>query len=131
MNLLDSNNVRQSYCAIIISIPITSVQDSIRRARELKERLLRQVHGLGKRMPANTLDQLIDELGGPDNVAEMTGRKGRVIQNDFGRIEHKMRTDGDVAQEMLNLTGQSLAMWRSRSKTLLVSHPPSGGWPLN
>ena len=71
----------------------------------MKNDLLRQINGLGKRLPANTLDQLIDELGGTDNVAEMTGRKGRVVQDGYGSIQYETRADGDVAHEMLNLAG--------------------------
>ena len=46
----------------------------------MKAEIMRKVEELGKILPANTLDQLIDELGGPENVSEMTGRKGRVVQ---------------------------------------------------
>ena len=46
----------------------------------MKAEILAKVEELGKILPANTLDQLIDELGGPENVSEMTGRKGRVVQ---------------------------------------------------
>lgn len=37
----------------------------------MKEDLLVQIERLGDRLPPNTLDQLIDELGGPENVAEV------------------------------------------------------------
>lgn len=37
----------------------------------MKEDLLAEIEELGDRLPPNTLDQLIDELGGPENVAEV------------------------------------------------------------
>lgn len=35
--------------------------------------------------------KLIDELGGPDNVSEMTGRKGRVVSDDKGEVRYESR----------------------------------------
>ena len=43
-----------------------------------KDELIRQVIHLD--LPPNFLDAMIDELGGPDNVAELTGRSGRVVR---------------------------------------------------
>lgn len=40
----------------------------------LRMRLLAQIDDL--QLPTNPLDTLIDELGGPDAVAEMTGARG-------------------------------------------------------
>lgn len=37
----------------------------------MKEELLQHIEDLGEKLPPNTLDQLIDELGGPENVAEV------------------------------------------------------------
>lgn len=46
-------------------------KDAVERACSMKEELLEQIEQLGERLPPNTLDQLIDELGGPENVAEV------------------------------------------------------------
>lgn len=72
-------------------------------ACDLKEDLLRKIDKLGKRLPANTLDQLIDELGGPDSVAEMTGRKGRVVHTENDEIQYETRAEQGISLEKLNL----------------------------
>lgn len=79
-------------------------RDAIERACCMKEELLANIERLGEKLPPNTLDQLIDELGGPDNVAEMTGRKGRVVSNEDGSIQYESRSEADVPLETLNLT---------------------------
>ena len=50
---------------------------------EEKAALLREVEAL--ELPASSLDLIIAELGGPSCVAEMTGRKGRLVRNDEAR----------------------------------------------
>lgn len=37
----------------------------------MKQNLLDQLEVIGPYLPPNTLDELIDELGGPDHVAEV------------------------------------------------------------
>lgn len=53
-------------------------QEAIPACRQMRQALLAKVAGL--QLPANFLDVLIDELGGAAAVAEMTGRKGRVVK---------------------------------------------------
>ena len=78
----------------------------VERAIKMKEELLRKIEALGSSLPANTLDELIDELGGPSLVSEMTGRKGRVVMDDkTGEFRYESRsTDESVSLEMLNCT---------------------------
>lgn len=40
-----------------------------KRACDMRDELLDKINELGDRLPTNALDQLINELGGPANVA--------------------------------------------------------------
>jgi len=98
----------------------------------MKKELLSQIEILGERLPPNTLDQLIDELGGPEDVAEMTGRKGRVVHTEDGAIQYESRSEVDVPLETLNLTekqrcvsnenSKSSISWRAVSCNVYVPH---------
>lgn len=46
-------------------------QDAVEDAQRMKRDLLDRLEQLAEDLPPNTLDELIDELGGPDNVAEV------------------------------------------------------------
>lgn len=41
------------------------------RIEEMKQSLLNKISEIGKELPLNTLDVLIDKFGGPDKVAEV------------------------------------------------------------
>lgn len=101
-------------------------KDAIERACSLKEELLQKIEGLGDKLPPNTLDQLIDELGGPENVAEMTGRKGRVIQTEDGSIQYESRSEQDVPLETLNLTEKQRFMDGSKLVAIISEAASSG-----
>lgn len=101
-------------------------KDNIERACEMKEQLLRKIEKLGDKLPPNTLDQLIDELGGPENVAEMTGRKGRVVQNEDGSIQYESRSETDVPLETLNLTEKKRFMDGEKDVAIISEAASSG-----
>ncbi|EDS41324.1 conserved hypothetical protein [Culex quinquefasciatus] len=101
-------------------------KDAIERACQMKDELLAKIERLGDRLPANTLDQLIDELGGPENVAEMTGRKGRVVQNDNGTIQYESRSEQDVPLETLNITEKQRFMDGEKDVAIISEAASSG-----
>ncbi|KAK2722406.1 hypothetical protein QYM36_002818 [Artemia franciscana] len=90
-----------------VSTPILKrIQDgppNTDRVIAMKKEIIRRLEELGKKLPPNTLDQLIDELGGPDEVAEMTGRKGRMVQDDLGNVTYESRADAEGPVDMLNV----------------------------
>lgn len=101
-------------------------RDAIERACTMKEDLLVKIEALGEKLPPNTLDQLIDELGGPENVAEMTGRKGRVVQTEDGGIQYESRSEVDVPLETLNLTEKQRFMDGEKDVAIISEAASSG-----
>ncbi|XP_056592504.1 protein strawberry notch homolog 1 isoform X1 [Triplophysa dalaica] len=101
-------------------------QDAVEDAQRMKRDLLEQLEKLAEHLPPNTLDELIDELGGPDNVAEMTGRKGRVVSNDDGSISYESRSELDVPVEILNLTEKQRFMDGEKNIAIISEAASSG-----
>nr|CAB3265878.1 protein strawberry notch homolog 1 [Phallusia mammillata] len=99
---------------------------AVERAQALKRELLERLEKLGSYLPNNMLDELIDALGGPDNVAEMTGRKGRVIATDEGNVEYQSRAESDVPVELLNLTEKQRFMDGDKNIAIISEAASSG-----
>lgn len=96
----------------------------------IKAELLAAAERLGTRLPPNTLDQLIDELGGPEYVAEMTGRKGRVVSREDGEIEYELRHAGaDVPLELMNMDEKDKFM-KGTKLIAVISEAASSGISL-
>ena len=51
-------------------------KDSVEQAIDMKRELLNSIEELGDSLPPNPLDQLIDQLGGPECVAEVRALNG-------------------------------------------------------
>lgn len=92
----------------------------------MKQGLLNKISILGKELPLNTLDELIDKFGGPDKVSEvrfhfterqllvtalnsavfwmqMTGRKGRVVRRPDGIVRYESRAEQGLTIDHINV----------------------------
>nr|XP_039270739.1 protein strawberry notch homolog 1-like isoform X3 [Styela clava] len=101
-----------------------SGQNPVAKAQALKKELLRKLDSV--ELPNNTLDELIDALGGPENVAEMTGRKGRVVATEEGNIQYESRTENDVRCNMLNLAEKQRFMDGEKNIAIISEAASSG-----
>lgn len=104
-----------SATAVISFVNIDALQLSDRQRREVaayqaavqaRQDLLAQVDALG--LPNNPLDLLIDTLGGPDAVAEMTGRSKRLLRDEGGklRLQSRAAPDRNIVERDLFLKGK-------------------------
>jgi P-loop containing NTP hydrolase pore-1/C-terminal domain on Strawberry notch homologue len=78
----------------------TGTQIDSRVALELKKELLDRLSIL--EVPENPLDQLVNYFG-TENVAEMTGRKKRLIRTLSGKLEYRARQIPGVPNRLINL----------------------------
>ncbi|CAD6187636.1 unnamed protein product [Caenorhabditis auriculariae] len=96
----------------------------------VKAELLAAVERLGPQLPANTLDQLIDELGGPEFVAEMTGRRGHLITTEGGDVTYQRRNaNAEVSLELINMEEKDKFM-RGEKLIAIISEAASSGISL-
>ncbi len=90
----------------------------------------------GLDLPNNPLDELIDRLGGPTRVAEMTGRKGRLVRRKDGEAGVKWEArnasgvDKGSSLEMINILERK--MFLSGEKLVaVISEAASAGISLH
>uniref|UniRef100_A0A383VKE6 UBA domain-containing protein n=1 Tax=Tetradesmus obliquus TaxID=3088 RepID=A0A383VKE6_TETOB len=116
--------------------------EAIPACRAMKQQLLAQLAQLD--LPPNFLDQLIDELGGPGIVAEMTGRKGRVVREQrkgsaaaaaaaglSQRVLYELRAKPDSSEmDSLNVTERE-AFLSGKKRVALISDAASTGISLH
>uniref|UniRef100_UPI003D77C6DC protein strawberry notch homolog 2a n=1 Tax=Danio rerio TaxID=7955 RepID=UPI003D77C6DC len=99
------------------------------KLEELKQRLLHRIAELGKELPLNTLDELIDRFGGPEKVSEMTGRKGRVVRRPDGSVRYESRAEQGLTIDHVNVREKERFM--SGEKLIaIISEAASSGISL-
>ncbi|KAL5568778.1 hypothetical protein UlMin_025353 [Ulmus minor] len=81
-------------------------------------------------LPNNPLDDIIDQLGGPDKVAEMTGRRGMLVRASSGKgVTYQARNTKDVTMEMVNMHEKQLFM-DGKKLVAIISEAGSAGVSL-
>ncbi|XP_024463441.2 protein FORGETTER 1 isoform X1 [Populus trichocarpa] len=97
-------------------------------ALERKLKILEIIRSLD--LPNNPLDDIIDQLGGPDNVAEMTGRRGMLVRATSGKgVTYLPRNSKDVTMEMVNMHEKQLFM-DGKKLVAIISEAGSAGVSL-
>ncbi|KFW72158.1 Protein strawberry notch 2, partial [Pygoscelis adeliae] len=96
---------------------------------KMKQDLLAKVKALGKELPLNTLDELINHFGGPEHVAEMTGRKGRVVCRPDGSVMFESRAEQGLSIDHVNLKEKERFM-KGEKLVAIISEASSSGISL-
>ncbi|XP_068449004.1 si:ch73-63e15.2 isoform X2 [Clinocottus analis] len=115
-SLLDNDDV--------IFVNHTSCQAA--RIEEMKQSLLNKIAILGKELPLNTLDELIDKFGGPDKVSEMTGRKGRVVRRPDGSVRYESRAEQGLTIDHINIKEKDRFMGAEKFVAIISEAASSG-----
>ncbi|XP_067415261.1 protein strawberry notch homolog 2 isoform X2 [Emydura macquarii macquarii] len=101
----------------------------LEHVEKMKQDLLSKVKVLGRELPLNTLDELINHLGGPEHVAEMTGRKGRVVCRPDGSVMYESRAEQGLSIDQVNLKEKERFM-SGEKLVAIISEASSSGISL-
>ncbi|XP_045799653.1 protein FORGETTER 1-like isoform X4 [Trifolium pratense] len=97
-------------------------------AIESKKQILETIRALD--LPNNPLDDIIDQLGGHDIVAEITGRKGMLVRDPSGMgVVYQTRNTKDVTADMVNMHEKMLFM-EGKKLVAIISEAGSAGVSL-
>ncbi|KAG8043403.1 hypothetical protein GUJ93_ZPchr0458g22439 [Zizania palustris] len=98
-------------------------------AVKTKSKILDMIRSLD--LPNNPLDDIIDQLGGPDNVAEITGRRGMLIRASDGKsVVYQARNAKEVSMEMINMHEKQQFM-DGKKLIAIISEAGSAGVSLH
>lgn len=95
------------------------------KALEWRKTFLQRIKAL--KLPENPLDLLIHELGGVHKVAELTGRKGRLVKSSSGKVRYKLRGESNgLSLEKQNLYEKDAFMSGDKRVAILSEAASSG-----
>uniref|UniRef100_A0A674NIE7 Protein strawberry notch homolog 2 n=1 Tax=Takifugu rubripes TaxID=31033 RepID=A0A674NIE7_TAKRU len=123
------NKRKRKWAETVAIIVIVSLLLSTARIEEMKQDLLHKISILGKELPLNTLDELIDKFGGPDKVSEMTGRRGRVVRRPDGSVRYESRAEQGLTIDHINLKEKDRFM-SGEKLVAIISEAASSGISL-
>ncbi|XP_039816573.1 protein FORGETTER 1-like isoform X4 [Panicum virgatum] len=108
---------------------LTELSKRYDAAVERKSKILDIIRSLD--LPNNPLDDIIDQLGGPDNVAEITGRRGILVRASDGKgVIYQARNMKDVALDMINIHEKQQFM-NGEKNIAIISEAGSAGVSLH
>ncbi|KAK1374202.1 Protein strawberry notch like [Heracleum sosnowskyi] len=98
------------------------------KATERKSHILDLIRSL--ELPLNPLDDIIVQLGGPEKVAEITGRRHRLVRASNGiAVRYEPRNTKDVTMEMVNINEKQSFM-DGKKLVAIISEAGSAGVSL-
>ncbi|PNY03883.1 protein strawberry notch-like [Trifolium pratense] len=107
---------------------IAELQKRYDAALERKTKILEIIRSLD--LPNNPLDDITDQLGGPDKVAEITGRRGMLVRGPTGKgVTYQARNTKEVTMEMVNMHEKQLFM-DGKKFVAIISEAGSAGVSL-
>lgn len=107
---------------------LTELLKRYEAALERKSKILEIIRSMD--FPNNPLDDIVDQLGGPDKVAEMTGRRGMLVRASSGKgVTYQARNTKEVTMEMVNMHEKQLFM-DGKKLVAIISEAGSAGVSL-
>ena len=135
-----NNNTEETTRAMTDATAV-ALEESDEMSLRLKEQMLQRIRALN--LPPNFLDELIDRLGGKHAVAEMTGRKARIVggantttsnnnnNNNSSRPVYEARAKPDSSEmDSLNIKEKD-AFMSGKKLIAIVSDAASTGISLH
>lgn len=120
----DDNYLQTADTTNLVSL----AEEKYQQAVLLRQQRLEGIKALN--LPGNPLDILIEKLGGVKNVAEMTGRKGRMVRNPkTGILRYALRTENGHSADSQNMVEKDMFM-TGKKRVAILSEAASSGISL-